>query len=53
MSRSYTHVHLGDVEDVAPANGFGDRWEAHVARALLKAQQTDARLERTRVIDLQ
>lgn len=40
MSRSYTHVHLGDVEDVAPANGFGDRWEARVARAPLETQQT-------------
>ena len=29
---SYTHIHLLDVEDAAPANGFGERWEARVAR---------------------
>ena len=40
MSRPYTHVHLPDVEDVAPANGFGDRWEARVARAPLETEQT-------------
>lgn len=40
MSRSYTQVHLVDVEDVAPANGFGDRWEARVARAPLETDQT-------------
>jgi len=31
---------LDDVEDVAPANGFGDRWEARVARTALGAEQT-------------
>src|SRR5437764_15400870 len=29
---AYTHINLADVEDAAPANGFGDRWEARVAR---------------------
>ena len=37
---AYTHIHLLDVEDVAPANGFGDRWEARVARTALGAEQT-------------
>ena len=32
---SYTHIHLLDVEDAAPANGFGERWEARVARTAL------------------
>jgi quercetin dioxygenase-like cupin family protein len=35
-----THINLTDVEDVAPANGFGHRWEARVARTALKAEQT-------------
>jgi uncharacterized cupin superfamily protein len=37
---TYTHINLGDVEDAAPGNGFGDRWEARVARAALGAEQT-------------
>jgi mannose-6-phosphate isomerase-like protein (cupin superfamily) len=36
----YTHINLGDVEDAAPGNGFGDRWEARVARTDLEAEQT-------------
>lgn len=40
MSTPYTQVNLGEVEDVAPANGFGDRWEARVARGALDAEQT-------------
>jgi quercetin dioxygenase-like cupin family protein len=40
MSRAYTQINLGEVEDAAPANGFGDRWEARVARVPLEAQQT-------------
>jgi uncharacterized cupin superfamily protein len=40
MSRSHTIVNLADVEDAAPSNGFGDRWEARVARAALDAEQT-------------
>jgi hypothetical protein len=28
----YTQINLTEVEDAAPADGFGDRWEARVAR---------------------
>ena len=38
--KPYTHIHLLDVEDAAPANGFGERWEARVARTALEAEQT-------------
>jgi mannose-6-phosphate isomerase-like protein (cupin superfamily) len=34
----YTRVNLGELEDVAPANGFGERWEARVARQPLGAE---------------
>jgi uncharacterized cupin superfamily protein len=37
---AYTHIHLLDVVDAAPANGFGDHWEARVARTALGAEQT-------------
>lgn len=40
MSRPYTLINLADVEDAAPAGGFGDRWEARVARVDLEAEQT-------------
>lgn len=40
MSRPHTQVNLADVEDAAPAGGFGDRWEARVARVDLEAEQT-------------
>jgi len=40
MPIAHTHINLADVEDPAPANGFGDRWEARVAREALGAQQT-------------
>jgi hypothetical protein len=33
MASSHTQLNLGNLEDVAPANGFGDRWEARVAVA--------------------
>jgi mannose-6-phosphate isomerase-like protein (cupin superfamily) len=36
----YTHIQLLDVEDAAPANGFGERWEARVARTALETEQT-------------
>src|SRR3954447_3297814 len=39
MSR-HTHINLADVQDAAPANGFGDRWEARVARSALNTEQT-------------
>jgi uncharacterized cupin superfamily protein len=40
MSEAFTKVSLDTVEDVAPANGFGDRWEARVARTALAAERT-------------
>jgi quercetin dioxygenase-like cupin family protein len=40
MTRAYTQINLADVDDAAPANGFGDRWEARVARVPLGAEQT-------------
>jgi mannose-6-phosphate isomerase-like protein (cupin superfamily) len=40
MVRAHSHINLADVPDAAPANGFGDRWEARVARADLEAEQT-------------
>jgi len=40
MSSPYTQMNLADVEDAAPAAGFGDRWEARAARADLEAEQT-------------
>jgi mannose-6-phosphate isomerase-like protein (cupin superfamily) len=40
MATSHTRISLEDVEDAAPANGFGDRWEARVARSALGAEQT-------------
>jgi hypothetical protein len=38
MTGPYTHIGLGSVEDAAPADGFGDRWEARAARTALDAQ---------------
>jgi mannose-6-phosphate isomerase-like protein (cupin superfamily) len=40
MPQPYTQIHLTEVEDAAPANGFEDRWEARVARTSLQAEQT-------------
>ena len=40
MMSPHTQINLEEVEDVAPANGFGHRWEARVARAPLGAEQT-------------
>jgi mannose-6-phosphate isomerase-like protein (cupin superfamily) len=40
MPRPYTRINLGEVEDAAPANGFGERWEARVARTDLEAERT-------------
>jgi mannose-6-phosphate isomerase-like protein (cupin superfamily) len=37
---SHTRLNLDEVEDVAPANGFGHRWEARVARTGLGAEHT-------------
>jgi uncharacterized cupin superfamily protein len=46
MAGGYTRINLGDVEDAAPANGFGHRWEARVARTALDAEQTGVTLFR-------
>jgi mannose-6-phosphate isomerase-like protein (cupin superfamily) len=40
MPRGHTQINLTRVEDVAPANGFADRWEARAAREDLDAEQT-------------
>jgi mannose-6-phosphate isomerase-like protein (cupin superfamily) len=40
VASGHTHINLDDVDDAAPANGFGDRWEARVARQALAAEQT-------------
>ena len=36
----FTHINLDDVEDAAPGNGFGHRWEARVAREALGCAET-------------
>ena len=47
MPEAFTIVSLAAVhdavpgnDDAAPGNGFGDRWEAHVARESLRAERT-------------
>ena len=40
MSEAFTKVSLDAVDDAATANGFGDRWEARVARTALDAERT-------------
>jgi mannose-6-phosphate isomerase-like protein (cupin superfamily) len=40
MSERWTRVNLDAVEDAAPGNGFGERWEARVARENLGAERT-------------
>jgi uncharacterized cupin superfamily protein len=40
MPDPFTKISLDEVEDAAPANGFGDRWEARVARQALAAERT-------------
>jgi mannose-6-phosphate isomerase-like protein (cupin superfamily) len=40
MPSGHTRINLTEVEDAAPANGFGGRWEARVAREDLDAEQT-------------
>jgi mannose-6-phosphate isomerase-like protein (cupin superfamily) len=40
MSDAWTKINLEEVEDDAPRNGFGDRWEARVAREPLDARDT-------------
>lgn len=40
MADAFTRVNLNDVHDAAPGNGFGDHWEARVAREALEAEAT-------------
>src|SRR5689334_2641005 len=40
MSEAFTKISLDEVDDAAPANGFGHRWEARVARTVLDAERT-------------
>jgi mannose-6-phosphate isomerase-like protein (cupin superfamily) len=40
MPEAFTKVSLDAVDDAAPGNGFGDRWEARVARTALAAERT-------------
>jgi len=40
VSDPHTHVNLDDVEDAAPGNGLGHRWEARVAREAVGARHT-------------
>jgi mannose-6-phosphate isomerase-like protein (cupin superfamily) len=37
---TWTLINLDEVEDAAPGNGFGERWEARVARSDLGAERT-------------
>jgi mannose-6-phosphate isomerase-like protein (cupin superfamily) len=46
MPRAFTRVSLAAVDDAAPDNGFGDRWEARVARDALAAERTGVTLFR-------
>jgi mannose-6-phosphate isomerase-like protein (cupin superfamily) len=46
MPDGFTKVSLAEVDDAAPGNGFGDRWEARVARSALAAERTGVTLFR-------
>jgi mannose-6-phosphate isomerase-like protein (cupin superfamily) len=46
LASAFTKVSLDAVEDAAPANGFGHRWEARVARTDLAAERTGVTLFR-------
>jgi quercetin dioxygenase-like cupin family protein len=48
MADTWTKLNLDDVEDVAVANGFGERWEARVAHQDLGAERTGLTLFRIR-----
>jgi mannose-6-phosphate isomerase-like protein (cupin superfamily) len=48
MPGAFTKVSLAAVGDAAPENGFGDRWEARVARDALEAERTGVTLFRLR-----
>jgi mannose-6-phosphate isomerase-like protein (cupin superfamily) len=40
MTDTWTHLNLDEVDDAAPGNDFGERWEARVAREDLGAERT-------------
>jgi mannose-6-phosphate isomerase-like protein (cupin superfamily) len=40
MPDAWSKINLDEVEDAAPGNGFGERWEARVARQPLAAERT-------------
>jgi mannose-6-phosphate isomerase-like protein (cupin superfamily) len=40
MTQPHTLINLDEVEDAAPGNGFGERWEARVARQDLGCEET-------------
>jgi uncharacterized cupin superfamily protein len=46
VADAFTKVNLATVDDAAPANGFGDRWEARVAGDALAAERTGVTLFR-------
>jgi uncharacterized cupin superfamily protein len=46
MGKAFTKVSLTAVDDAAPQNGFGDRWEARVAREALGSERTGVTLFR-------
>jgi hypothetical protein len=46
MPEAFTRINLAAVDDAAPGNGFGDRWEARVARDALAAEHTGVTLFR-------
>ena len=48
MSEAFKKVSLAAVDDAAPGNGFGDRWEARVARHALAAERTGVTFFRLR-----
>ena len=48
MPDAFTKVSLDAVDDAAPGNGFGERWEARVARGALGAERTGVTFFRLR-----
>jgi mannose-6-phosphate isomerase-like protein (cupin superfamily) len=48
VSKRFTHVNLGDVEDQAPTFGYGEFGEARFARGALDAAATGVSLQRLR-----
>jgi mannose-6-phosphate isomerase-like protein (cupin superfamily) len=40
MPEAFTKISLAEVEDVAPANGFDQRWEARPGRKALESERT-------------